>query len=70
VISAALPAVVGYYRYKAGEHFLSDNILGYVLGAGTGILVPALHKNKNFDHVSIAPAIWPDAKGISIAYNF
>jgi membrane-associated phospholipid phosphatase len=69
-ISAALPAVVGYYRYKAGEHFLSDNILGYVLGAGTGILVPALHKNKNFDRVSITPAIWPDAKGISIAYNF
>jgi membrane-associated phospholipid phosphatase len=69
-IAAALPAITGYYRYKAGEHFLSDNILGYVLGAGTGILVPQLHKNKNFDRVSITPAIWPDAKGISIAYNF
>ena len=70
IVSAGLPAVVGYYRYKAGEHFLSDNILGYVMGAATGILVPQLHKNKNFEKVTISPAAWPHAKGLSIAYNF
>jgi membrane-associated phospholipid phosphatase len=71
IVSAALPAVTAYYRYESGEHFLSDNILGYAIGAASGILVPALHKNKNFnDHVTISPALWQDAKGVSIVYNF
>jgi len=70
IIAAAVPAVTAYYRYEAGQHFLSDNILGYAIGAASGILVPALHKNKNFDRVTIAPAMWQHAKGISIAYNF
>jgi hypothetical protein len=71
VIAAALPAVTAYYRYEAGQHFLSDNILGYVLGAGVGILVPQFHKtHKDFQRVSIAPAIGQGYKGINIAYNF
>lgn len=70
VAAAALPAVTAYYRYEAGQHFLSDCIIGYGIGAASGILVPALHKNKNFDRVTIAPAIWQNAKGINIAYNF
>ena len=45
--AAGVPAVVGYLRYKAGMHFLSDNILGYILGAGAGILIPQWHKIKN-----------------------
>ena len=49
--AAVLPAAVGIFRMEAGQHFLTDVLLGYVLGAGTGILVPELHKNKreNFD---------------------
>ena len=69
IVSAALPAITGYYRYKSGEHFLSDNILGYAIGAASGILVPELHKNKNFDRVTISPALWQDAKGVSVVYN-
>ena len=70
IAAAALPAVTGYFRYEAGEHFLSDNVLGYAIGAASGILVPALHKNKMMNNVTIAPAIWQNAKGLSIAYNF
>jgi hypothetical protein len=71
IIAAAVPAVTAYYRYEAGEHFLSDNILGYVLGAGVGILVPQFHKtHKNFQRLSLAPAIGQGYKGINIAYNF
>ena len=50
--AAALPAAVGYFRMSAGEHFLTDVALGYVLGAATGILVPELHKKK-MDGVSL-----------------
>jgi PAP2 superfamily protein len=71
VIAAALPAVTAYYRYEAGEHFLSDNILGYALGAGVGILVPQFHKtHKNFQRVSFAPAIGQGYKGFELAYTF
>ncbi|QIL76026.1 phosphatase PAP2 family protein [Hymenobacter sp. HDW8] len=44
--AAAVPATVGYLRLRAGKHFLSDNLLGYAVGAGAGILVPHLHKVK------------------------
>ena len=70
-IAAALPAVTAYYRYESGEHFLSDNILGYVLGAASGILVPDFHKtHKGFQRVSLAPAFGQGFKGINIAYSF
>ncbi len=53
-VSAVLPAVTGYYRYEAGEHFLSDCILGYAIGAASGILVPQFHKtHKSFERVSL-----------------
>lgn len=42
-----LPAVVASLRLKAGKHYLSDNIIGYAVGAGAGILVPHLHKRSS-----------------------
>lgn len=50
--AATLPATVGYFRIQAGQHFLTDIALGYVLGAATGIIVPELHKKK-MDGVSL-----------------
>lgn len=44
--AAVLPAAVGIFRMEAGQHFLTDVLLGYALGAATGILVPELHKRK------------------------
>ncbi len=45
--AAVIPAATGFLRYKAGKHFSSDVLGGYILGAGIGYLVPALHKSKN-----------------------
>ncbi|MDT0294233.1 phosphatase PAP2 family protein [Mesonia ostreae] len=52
--AAALPAAVGFYRMEAGQHFLTDVLLGYALGAGVGILVPELHKVKG-DNIDVYP---------------
>lgn len=54
IVAGSVPAVVGYLRYKAGMHFLSDNIIGYLVGAGTGILVPQWHKIKALKNVNIS----------------
>jgi hypothetical protein len=56
-VAAAIPAVVGYMRYKSGYHFLSDNLLGYALGAASGILIPEWHKTKAYKNVSFVPQI-------------
>lgn len=43
--AAVLPLAIGYGRYKAGKHFPTDILTGYVLGAGMGLLMPRLHKS-------------------------
>lgn len=44
--AAALPLTIGYYRYKAGKHFPTDIITGYVAGALCGLIVPRLHRTR------------------------
>lgn len=48
-LGATLPAMTGYLRYKAGRHFPTDIIGGYILGASVGFLVPHFHKISNDD---------------------
>ena len=36
----------GYLWYKAGEHFLSDILIGTAVGTLIGILVPRFHKTR------------------------
>jgi uncharacterized membrane protein YoaK (UPF0700 family) len=69
-VAAVTPALVGYYRYKAGQHFLSDNIIGYALGAATGILIPHWHKVKKSDKLSIIPGFGSNYQGMSMVYKF
>ena len=66
--AAAVPALVGYWRYKAGMHFLSDNILGFAIGAGTGILVPHFHKHK-IKNLSMVPQFGDGYRGVAFTYK-
>ncbi|MFD3001157.1 phosphatase PAP2 family protein [Pontibacter toksunensis] len=66
--AAAVPATVGYLRLRAGKHFLSDNILGYAIGASVGILVPELHKRGS--KVSLLPVSSADQDGVALVYTF
>ena len=61
--AAVLPAAVAYYRIEAGKHFLSDNIVGYTLGATMGIVVPQLHKIAGRSGVSFVPMQGLNANG-------
>lgn len=67
--AAIVPAVVGYLRLQAGQHFLSDNLLGYAVGAGVGILVPQLHKKGDTNKLSISPSMNPNYKGATLLYS-
>lgn len=44
--AAGVPAITGALRIKAGRHFLSDVLTGYITGAASGLLIPHLHKKR------------------------
>jgi membrane-associated phospholipid phosphatase len=68
--AGSLTVLMGYMRYRAGYHFLSDCVLSGIIGASTGLLIPALHKIKNFEKVSIHPEMINGNTGISFTYHF
>jgi len=72
--AALLPATVGYFRLQAGQHFLTDVLLGYGLGAAVGYFTPELHKKKN-ESFSFSPIMGQNIFGenyqaISFSYRF
>lgn len=72
--AATVPAVVGYFRLQAGQHFLTDILLGYGLGAATGILIPEMHKKENasFDVTPVGGRNFrgEDYTGLAFRYTF
>ncbi len=63
--AAAVPAAVAYFRIQAGKHFLSDNLVGYAVGATAGIVVPQLHKVAARRGISFAPLQGVNVNGYS-----
>jgi membrane-associated phospholipid phosphatase len=55
--AALIPAGIGTLRMIAGKHFPTDVLVGYAVGAATGILVPALHKTGRKTDVSLVPTL-------------
>ncbi len=45
-IATAATGTTIYLRHQAGKHFPSDLLVGTVVGLGSGMLVPRLHRNK------------------------
>jgi membrane-associated phospholipid phosphatase len=45
-LAAIPPLVEGYFRVKALKHFPSDVLMGFVIGATCGVLVPEAHRFK------------------------
>lgn len=52
--AALIPAVTGFSRVNTHNHFPTDVIVGYIVGAAIGYLLPEIHK---FDHESSGSAI-------------
>ena len=43
------PAFVGLYRIKSLNHFPTDTVVGTLVGAAGGILIPHFHRNKSWN---------------------
>ncbi len=61
----------GHLRVQAGQHFRTDVLLGGVMGAASGFLVPFFHKNKLFkdEKLSLMP-VTGEFHGLNLAYTF
>jgi membrane-associated phospholipid phosphatase len=69
--AAIPPALVGYYRMRAGKHFKSDVITGLIVGAASGIGIPALHQLSQKDkNLSFQPFYMQGYSGFTMAYHF
>ncbi|MFD1096311.1 phosphatase PAP2 family protein [Salegentibacter chungangensis] len=74
--AAAVPGLVGYLRLKAGKHFLTDNLIGFGIGAACGILIPEIHKKGN-ESINLYPTAsfninntGLNSQGLAISYTF
>ena len=67
--AAIIPASVGFFRIQSGNHFLTDSILGYALGAACGIYIPKLHKIKN-NNLKVSPGLGFNSQSLYISYTF
>lgn len=43
-VAGIIPAITAYNRMRAGRHFFTDVLLGYIVGAAVGIVLPILHR--------------------------
>ena len=68
--AALAPAGIGYLRMRAGKHFLSDVVTGYLVGAASGILVPMLHRSSSKLPISIQPMFWGKGSGVILSWRW
>jgi membrane-associated phospholipid phosphatase len=65
-VGLAGSALVGGARVASGGHFPSDVLIGYAVGAGVGIAVPALHSSR----IALAPLASSGAGGVALQGTF
>lgn len=68
-LAAVPPTFVGIYRIKALRHFPSDVVVGGLVGAASGVLIPHLH--KKWQAKAQLSLIYRDqAKGLAFSLDF
>jgi len=68
--AASIPALTGYLRIRAGKHFPTDTIVGYLAGGLIGIGIPELHKrNRKTDQkVKIQPLLGVGTASVRVTF--
>lgn len=56
-------------RYRGGQHFLSDILIGLGVGTLSGILVPHVHKNKEEPRLSFTTSYLGDTPQFGFVYK-
>ncbi len=68
ISAATLPAITGLMRIYSGQHFPTDVLVGYAMGAAIGYVIPKLHETRN--RLTFFPAIENDHIGMGFSMRF
>lgn len=69
-VAGAATVTTAYLGQVAGEHFLSDILLGATVGTLSGLLTPSLHKHKKINQrLSILPFGGHNSSGLTAFYH-
>jgi len=69
--AASIPAITGYLRVRAGKHFPTDTIVGFLAGGLVGIMIPTLHKSKHHriaKKVKIQPSLGIGMASVRVSF--
>jgi membrane-associated phospholipid phosphatase len=66
--AAILPLVTGWAKVDAGEHFTTDVMVGYSMGALLGYFIPVMHLNKKVMETEFS--IEPSLEGVAVRMVF
>ena len=64
------PALVGYARRNTGNHFRTDVIVGYLIGASIGYFIPELHLRNDSFNISFYRNIQNESFNLRFTYLF
>jgi membrane-associated phospholipid phosphatase len=64
------PALAGYLRVTSANHFLTDVMVGYSIGALVGYYMPQLHYRDGEEGLSIFPSLKYNNFTLSVRYSF
>lgn len=68
--AAIYPALTGYLRINTGNHFRTDVITGYLVGAAIGYFIPELHLRNKSMNVSFYNDFINDSFNLQLTYQF
>jgi len=68
--AAIYPALTGYLRRDTGNHFRTDVITGYLIGAAIGYFIPEIHLRNEALNVSFYRNFYNESVNISLNYSF
>jgi membrane-associated phospholipid phosphatase len=63
------PLLISYLRVKALFHFPSDCLVGLIIGAANGIIIPETHRIKN-RNIQLGLTAAPGSAGVSMVWKF
>jgi membrane-associated phospholipid phosphatase len=68
--SLLLASTVGYLRIVTGAHFLTDVLVGAIVGATVGYIIPKIHETDNNYTQYEQPDVPTRPPGVSIQFTF
>jgi membrane-associated phospholipid phosphatase len=66
----ALATTIGYLRIGADAHYVSDVVVGALVGSAIGVAVPLLHAHETRSSVALQPLGVSGAQGLAFAGTF